>query len=251
MWYFKEDKTQPLITAKEHISGSHGGKRLILPETAVLFFMHGTECIWDKYKVKLLSERFPRFLNACPVYLIEDEKSVCFLDGGRGAPQAADTLETLKELGVKNVVTVGMNGAFADNLEPGDILIPSRAYSEEGTSLHYYENIEYSTPDEDLFDKAVSYFPEYKTLPIVSTDAAYRQTFYKEALWREKGCAAVDMETSALFSVGRYLGLHIVSLLMVSDKHPERENAEKWRWTMTKEMRKELILKGVDFSLSI
>lgn len=144
-----------------------------------------------------------------------------------------------------------MIGGFADDINVGDIVIPPRAYIEEGTSLHYYETIDYSTRDTDLFDKITCFFDGHKELPVVSTDAVFRQTFYKESLWREKGAAGVDMETSALFSVGKYLGIKVVSILMVSDKHPMHEEDKKWSWKMTKELRRELICKCVEFALTL
>lgn len=79
----------------------------------------------------------------------------------------------------------------------------TRPFVEEGTSLHYYEQIDFAQPDEQLFEQ-LKKIPGAKVLPIVTTDAVYRQTFYKEQLWREKGAVAVDMETSALWSVGKF-----------------------------------------------
>lgn len=90
-----------------------------------------------------------------------------------------------------------------------------------------------------------------KTAPIVSTDAVYRQTYYKEELWRSKGAVGVDMETSALFSVGRCLGVNVVSILIASDKHPKNESAPKWKWTMTKEMRYRFFDQCIHFALQI
>lgn len=180
MWKHQEDNTQAIITAQKHIENCHGGENLILPETAILFYMHsGEEFVKSHYRTKLLTKSFPRFLSSCPVYQIKGHK-ICFLDGGRGAPQAIDTLETLAALGVKNVITVGMFGAFSEEIESGDIVIPSKAFVEEGTSLHYYSNIEYSQPSEELLRKAAEYIPDSKIMPIVSTDAVYRQTFLKK-----------------------------------------------------------------------
>ena len=152
------------------------------------------------------------------------------------APQAVDTIETLAVLGVKRVVTVGMCGGFSEQVAVGDILVPDKAFVEEGTSLHYYEQIDFARPDEQLFEQLQN-IPEAKVLPIVTTDAVYRQTFYKEQLWREKGAVAVDMETSALWSVGKFLGLQVASVLMISDRHPLREGDPTWEWKMTMEMR--------------
>ena len=160
-------------------------------------------------------------------------------------------METLAALGVKTVITVGMFGAFSEEIESGDIVIPNKAFVEEGTSLHYYSNIEYSQPSEELLRKAAEYITDSKLMPIVSTDAVYRQTFFKEKLWRQKGAVGVDMETSALLSVGAYLNINIVSILIASDKHPLNEHDHSWKWTMTKEKRYEFFRKCLKFAESI
>lgn len=49
-----------------------------------------------------------------------------FLDGGRGAPQAADTVETLAALGVENIIAVGMCGAFDKKTRIGEIIVPQK-----------------------------------------------------------------------------------------------------------------------------
>lgn len=238
MWKYPEDATAPVLTAREHIASSHAGGELRLPETAVLFYMHsGEEFTRREYPSHLLTEKLPRFLRGCPVYQIDSYNRLCFLDGGCGAPHAADTLETLAALGVQNVVTIGMFGAFGDGLKSGDILIPSKAFVEEGTSLHYYESIDDAEPDSSLHQRAMQAIPGARSLPIVSTDAVYRQTFFKEKCWREKGAVGVDMETSALFSVGAYLGVRVVSILIASDQHPRQEGDSPWQWTMTPETR--------------
>lgn len=64
----------------------------------------------------------------------------------------------------------------------------------------------------------------------VTTDAPYRQTYHKEALWREMGCAAVDMEASAFVNLCRYYGKKCAVALMVSDRHPLYEGAPPWQW---------------------
>ena len=52
---------------------------------------------------------------------------------------------------------------------------------------------------------------------------------------------AVDtLETSAVFSVAKYLGVKAVALLMVSDLAPLNPDAPKWKWQMTEDMREQL-----------
>lgn len=251
MWKYADDHTKAILTARGHIESCHKSGKANLPKTALLFYMHGgVEYTIENYKTELLTDSFGRFLGSCPVYKFSDS-DVCFLHGGAGAPQAVDTLETLNALGVKNIVSVGMFGAFGDDVDSGDIVIPDKAFVEEGTSLHYYSSIDYAAPSRQLYNHALSEIEGAKTMPIVSTDAVYRQTFYKEELWRNQGAVGVDMETSALFSVGRCLGVNVVAVLIASDKHPKNESAPKWKWTMTKEMRYRLFNQCIHFALQI
>lgn len=252
MWKFENDKTASVLTAEKHIESCHSSFDIKeLPKTAVLFYMRGGEKFTcENYEAVKLSDKFPRFLNACPIYEFVNY-DVCFLDGGRGAPQAADTIETLHALGVKNVVSVGMFGAFSDCVELGDMVVPCKAFVEEGTSLHYYDEINYSMPDAELHNAAVCAVKGSKSLPIVSTDAVYRQTFFKEEMWRKQGAVGVDMETSALFSVGNYLNMKIVSILIASDKHPMSEKERSWEWSMGAQTRYSFFEKCINFSLHI
>lgn len=244
MWRLRDDDSKAVITAVEQIHSAHRECHLHLPETAVIFFMgKGIDYLVEHYNAEEMSEPFPRFLNRCPIWKI-NELNLCFLDGGRGAPQVADTVETLAALGVENIIAVGMCGAFDKKTRIGEIIVPQKAFIEEGTSLHYYESIDASFPNGDLLHIAATLF-DINTYPIVSTDAIYRQTFRKERLWRENGAVGVDMETSAVFSVAHYLGLKAVALLMVSDIHPIKQDAPKWEWHMTKEMKSHLAEQGI------
>lgn len=242
VWCLPNDNTKPIITAAEH--SSHFSCQLKLPETAIVFFMSkGTDYLVEHYDAEVKTELFPRFLNRCPIWEIK-ELELCFLDGGRGAPQAVDTVETLAALGVKNIIAVGMCGAYDARVRVGEIIAPRKVFVEEGTSLHYYESIDAAYPDPQLWDMTAS-LPGVVNHPIVTTDAVYRQTFEKERLWREKGAVGVDMETSAVLSVARYLGLKAVALLMVSDIHPVKPDDPKWKWRMTRDMRHHLAEQGV------
>ena len=238
MWYHENDRSAPVLTAKQHVEGAHHNwnTKIALPEFCILFYMSDVIPYLLEQGAVCITEKLPRFLNGCPVYGFSDVP-VCFLDGGRGAPQAVDTLETLHVLGVKTVLSVGMCGGFSPMVNVGDRIVPDKAFIEEGTSLHYAPPRAYSVPHSAFCERVRAAFSESRVLPIVSTDAVYRQTFMKEAFWREEGAVGVDMETSALFTVGEYLGMEVAAVLTVSDKHPENPGAPGWHWGMTHEMR--------------
>jgi purine-nucleoside phosphorylase len=50
-----------------------------------------------------------------------------------------------------------------------------------------------------------------------STDAVFRETPSKVLRFRKRGAVAVEMEASALFSVGRFRKVKVGALLVVSD----------------------------------
>ncbi|MFQ7750105.1 MAG: hypothetical protein ACLRJV_23530 [Eubacteriales bacterium] len=64
----------------------------------------------------------------------------------------------------------------------------------------------------------------------VTTDAVFRQTYFKETLWREMGCVGVDMEASAFVNVCNYYGKKNTVLLLASDKHPLSPEEPAWEW---------------------
>lgn len=247
MWRIPEDDTAPVLTAAEQLSSAHRGCSYRLPDVAVVYFMSGAaDAVRANCACMQYPEDFPRFLNRCPIWRLNDAE-VCFLNGGAGAPQAADTIETLAALGVKTVLSVGLIGAFSRQLRVGEIIAPRRAFVEEGASLHYYERIASASPDTELLWQLSSRYG-WQTCPIVTTDAIYRQTFMKEQLWREQGAVGVDMETSAVFSVSKYLGLRAAAMLMASDQHPQASGEPRWAWHMTDALREDMAEKSISFA---
>ena len=239
MWRLPDDDTKPVITAREQVHIALKGGSMQLPPTAIVFFMGGgAEYLAAKYDAEELPGQFPCFLKRRPVWTLRDQP-ICFLNGGSGAPQAADTVETLAVLGVRNILLVGMFGAFSPLIQAGEILVPEKAFVEEGTTLHYYEQLECALPDPALH-RTIAALLSKKTCPIVSTDAVYRQTYRKEQLWREKGAVGIDMETSAVFSISRYLGIRAAAILMASDIHPLEPGGPTWNWQMTSGMKQAL-----------
>ena len=147
---------------------------------------------------------------------------------------------------------------FAESLSPVSgwamAYCPKKTLSEEGASRHYWEDAQWAAPDAGLYSKARSFFSARGGIALqntVTTDAVYRQTFKKEAYWREMGCAGVDMEGSAVLNVARYLGMEAVALFMASDAHPLTPDAPKWDWSLTREQREAFALQCMEFAMSL
>jgi uridine phosphorylase len=139
-----------------------------------------------------------------------------------GAPYATALMETLIAWGARTLLFFGWCGAISPDLRIGDVVIPTGAVIDEGTSLHYGgETGRISEASADAREQALQFLSDndipHRKGPVWSTDAPFRETPGKVAAARDLGACAVEMETSALFTVGRYRKVSVGAILVVSD----------------------------------
>jgi len=138
-----------------------------------------------------------------------------------GAPSAAFALELLRVGGVQRILFFGFCGAIADRVELGSLILPIKAFREEGTSYHYAEADVPAEPCPLLLQETKTRLQEsgtpFRSGPIWTTDAPFRETPMKIQRHKAAGALAVEMELSALFIVGRYRNLSVCALLSVTD----------------------------------
>ncbi len=139
-----------------------------------------------------------------------------------GAPQAVMVLEKLIALGVRDVICVGWCGSLQPHIRAGDIVLPTGALSEEGTSAHYPISPAEPGPSMDLFNALKSALADaaltVHEAKVWTTDAPYRETAAKVTDFQKRGIAAVEMEASALLTVARFRGIRLALILTVSDE---------------------------------
>lgn len=151
---------------------------------------------------------------------------------GIGAPTAVLVLEELWELGVKAVVRAGTGMTLGIPL--GNFILAQAATRNEGTSPSYLPLNFPAVPDFDLFQSF------YQTLQqeqapvssgvILTADGFYTDLFRHAVDGREPkrpaqtlldeygvyGIISADMETSALYIAGQYLGVKCLTLLVAT-----------------------------------
>jgi uridine phosphorylase len=136
-----------------------------------------------------------------------------------GAPQTVLVLEKMIALGATRFIAAGWCGSLRSDVRIADIVLPSGAISEEGTSSHYPGAD--CAPSPELFNSLKSAMSSTGRAIhegiVWTTDAPFRETFAKIKAFRSQGILAVDMETSALFSVSRFRGVDLAVVLVVSD----------------------------------
>ena len=140
-----------------------------------------------------------------------------------GAPYAVMLLETLIAWGTTQIIFFGWCGAISPHVKIGDIIIPTGAIADEGTSKHYH-------PSEDGRSLPSSYILKNTKQALTqagldfhqgivwSTDAIYRETGEKVKYYQENDVLAVEMELSALFTVGKFRHVQMGGILVVSDE---------------------------------
>lgn len=147
-------------------------------------------------------------------------KSVGVIWAAPGAPLTAMVIEDLIACGARVLIGVGLFAAIQPEIRVGDLVIPTLALRGEGTSHYYLPREIKAVPDREIIevikascdDLGVKYFVG----PIYTTDAPYRETRTMIKRLEKEHVLGIDMETSALFSVGIYRKVKTACILVAS-----------------------------------
>ena len=153
---------------------------------------------------------------------------LCFFMAGVGAPCIASDIEDLAVNGVKTFIITGNCGVLDESIEDCGIIIPTKAYREEGTSYHYVP----ATQAIDLNPKYIKEFEEvldslgmsHTKCYTWTTDAPYRETPSKIDYYKSQGALCVEMEGSAIAAVCKYRKLDYFTFYYAGDNL----DAPKW-----------------------
>lgn len=139
-----------------------------------------------------------------------------------GAPHAVMGMEKMIALGVTRFFVLGWCGSIQPTLKIGDFVIPTDALSEEGTSRHYPIGEQTAGTASTLTSRLENALRGseclYRKGSVWTTDAPYRETPSKVKKYSEIGVLAVDMEMSAVITLGVYRSVQVAGLLVVSDE---------------------------------
>lgn len=140
-----------------------------------------------------------------------------------GSPYAAMLLESLIAWGCRQIFFFGWCGSISPTVRTGDIIIPSEAVIDEGTSRHYLgDNVRSVRPASVLVKAIKKTFDDSEIEthegPIWTTDGVYRETKKKVLDYQKRGILGVEMELSALLSVGSFRLVDVACILVVSDE---------------------------------
>ena len=216
-----------------------------LPEKCVItFFRKELEQFVKDHDLSVVGYLHSEVLDI-PIYdYNQGEEHLCLTMPFSTAPGAAGTIEELRAMGCHKFVICGGAGALVKGSKIGEIIIPTSAVRDEGTSYHYIEPSREIICHEGALKTAVSALTEMG-IPFVlgktwTTDAMYRETPDMISLRRNEGCIAVEMETAAFFAVSKFYNIPLIQLLYAGDD----VSGSTWdsrNWNAQKNIRANLI----------
>lgn len=164
-----------------------------------------------------------------------------------GAPYAAMLLENVIAGGAKRIVCCGWCGAISPDVKIGDVVVPTGAFIDEGTSKHYGHNENRLCHPSPIVTESIITELSNSNIPFHSgyvwtTDAVYRETRQKVIAFKQKDALAVEMELSAIFTVSRYRGVDAGAILVVSDSLSTLSWKPGFRDEQFKKRRREVLI---------
>jgi uridine phosphorylase len=203
--------------------------RIGCPEQAVL-------CFFQEVVKNLVERQLARHIfdlkseiGENPVYQVNfNGKLLVVLHPGVGAPLAASFLEELIALGCRKFIACGGAGVLDSSIAVGNLLVPTAAIRDEGTSYHYLPP-GFEVPADPAGVAAIQFVLDENQIPYLltktwTTDAIYRETQAKVQRRRAEGCLVVEMEAAALFAVANFRKVQLAQILYGGDD----EGSETW-----------------------
>ncbi|CAN5755445.1 purine-nucleoside phosphorylase [soil metagenome] len=141
---------------------------------------------------------------------------------GMGCPSLAIVVEELVRLGAKTLLRVGTAGIVDKGVQPGELVLALAAIPADGTTRMYLNAAPYAPAasyavTEALVTAARTLGHRHHVGLIQTEDAFYATTPDDVARLAELGVLAVEMESSALFLLGKLRRVEVGTVLVASN----------------------------------
>jgi len=143
---------------------------------------------------------------------------VLAMSTGMGGCSTGIAIEELKAIGITAMIRIGSCGALQKNIALGDLVFACGAVRDDGASRAYVDVRYPAVPDTALLGHCIAAAKE-NGWPAHTGVVHSHESFYiddnaqQEAYWSKCGVLGADMETAALFTIGRLRGLRTASIL--------------------------------------
>jgi uridine phosphorylase len=145
---------------------------------------------------------------------------------GMGCPSAAIVVEELANLGAKKVIRIGTCGGLLKEMQPGDLIIPDKAFCGDGTTREYNPNLKEVEADKKVVEALIKAAKKLGVRYFVGTNRTH-DAFYEPlgnfTRLAGNGYISSEMECSAVFLVSKLRELKAGAILVVNTPEPPEE----------------------------
>ena len=143
---------------------------------------------------------------------------ILVLSTGIGGSSAGIAVEELHNICVTAAIRIGSCGALQRGIALGDLILAEGAVRDDGASKAYVDVRFPAVADHTLLElciqSAASLGCRTHTGIVHSHESFYHEENEAESeYWSKKGALGADMETAALFTIGRLRGMRTASIL--------------------------------------
>lgn len=142
---------------------------------------------------------------------------------GMGLPSLSIYVnELINEYNVRTIIRIGSCGSFQKNIKVRDIVLAMTSSTDSSMNRIRFNNCDFAPcADFDLLCKAYAKSKEMN-IPVHAGGILATDTFYQDdpdswKLWASYNVLAVEMESSALYTLCAKAGVRALSILTVSD----------------------------------
>lgn len=232
-------------------------RNIVLPKLAVgVFSRHLFNDIVQKFNCREVGiTKCANFVRE--VYILNYKGvELTFFMAGIGGPLIAADIEELSAQGVEKFIIFGNCGVLDSKIEDCSIIIPTKAFRDEGISYHYLPESE----TVDVNSKYIQEFIEvlnshnfnYTKGYTWTTDAFYRETRDKIDYFKSKGAVCVEMEGAAIAAVCKRKNLDYFTFYYAGDNLDSVEWDERsLSGLINIDKKKEVTLLALELALKI
>ena len=142
---------------------------------------------------------------------------------GMGIPSLSIYVhELINMYGVRHLVRIGSCGGLQADIDLRDVLLAQCASSDSSMNRIRFDGMDFAPGAsfallKAAYDRAEALNVPVKVGNILSTDTFYGEDPDSWKLWARYGVMAVEMESSALYTLAARFNVHALSILTVSD----------------------------------
>lgn len=150
-------------------------------------------------------------------------KKVSVQGTGMGAPSISIYAnELIESYGAKKLIRVGTCGSIQENVKVRDIILAMGSCTNSGINKMRFKGMDFSAiASFELLNKAYSVAKEKgitaKVGNVLTSDLFYNDDLDAWKLWAKYGVLAIEMEATALYTLGSKYGVDTLAILTVSD----------------------------------